>query len=85
MIRTGGAREDGIRDPHQPSVDRKPGRGVPRSGEETAAEMRLLGNDQDVLKEANPQFARTISRHIHAVLHADPCHRSIKTGPTGHR
>lgn len=58
---------------------------VTRVGDETVGEMWSLYDGQDMLNEADPQFARNITHHIHAVLRADPFHVSANTDPKGDR
>ena len=58
---------------------------VTRVGDETVGEMWSLYDGQDMLNEVDPQFARNITHHIHAVLRADPFHVSANTDPKGDR
>ena len=58
---------------------------VTRVGDETVGEMWSLYDGQEVLNEADPQFAKNITHHIHAVLRTDPFHVSANTDPKGDR
>ncbi len=58
---------------------------VTRVGDETVGEMWSLYDGQDVLNEVDPQFARNITHHVHAVLRHDPFHVSANTDPKGDR
>jgi 4-hydroxyphenylacetate 3-monooxygenase len=58
---------------------------VTRVGDETVGEMWSLYDGQDLLNEANPQFAANIRQHVERVVLADPFHVSANTDPKGDR
>ena len=58
---------------------------VTRVGDETVGEMWSLHDGQEVLNEADPQFARNIAAHIGRVIANDPFHVSANTDPKGDR
>lgn len=58
---------------------------VTRVGDETVGEMWSLLDGQELLSEADPQFARNLRRHVAALVDGDPFHVSANTDPKGDR